>query len=345
MQASALAELIDALPIPVLWIGSNERVLAINAAAIELLGRVLPGRHYITALRQPLVLDCIETTLTSGAPKSAKYLSSRQGKSVSYDVHTEPVSAEDQPGVLVTFQDTTHLEEAGQIRRDFVANVSHELRTPLTAMSGFIETLRGAARDDPAARERFLEIMAKETERMNRLVQDLLSLSRVEGAERQRPTDLVDLDEVLHYAIDHVTRSAEDAGVSIDISRPDDAFEAKGDRDQLVQVFINLLENGIKYGAAGGRIDVVASKEDYAVPIRAPAYRIDVKDYGEGIDRVHLPRLTERFYRVDDHRSRDMGGTGLGLAIVKHIVNRHRGRLQIDSEPGQGTNFSVFLPV
>jgi two-component system phosphate regulon sensor histidine kinase PhoR len=230
------------------------------------------------------------------------------------------------------------------MRRDFVANVSHELRTPLTALMGFIETLRGPAREDAAARDRFLDIMATEAGRMNRLVGDLLSLSRVEGEERVRPRGMVNLTGVLESVLRTLRPLAEDAGVMLEADLGDGPVEIVGDADQLMQVFTNLVENAIKYGASGKRVTVWMERADRDPALRAPGVRVHVIDYGPGVDPVHLPRLTERFYRADSHRSRALGGTGLGLAIVKHIVNRHRGRLRVASDLGQGAKFTVVLP-
>jgi two-component system phosphate regulon sensor histidine kinase PhoR len=229
------------------------------------------------------------------------------------------------------------------MRRDFVANVSHELRTPLTAISGFVETLQGAAKDDPEARMRFLTIMAAETERMNRLVRDLLHLSRVEAEERIRPETRVDLAAIARSVGDSLQPVAQAAEVRLALEGVEAPIELRADADQMVQVLTNLTENAIKYGSPAGATVTLALKRDTGP--RGPVLRVDVVDQGAGIDARHIPRLTERFYRVDSHRSRAMGGTGLGLAIVKHIVQRHRGRLVIESEPGSGSKFSVLLPM
>jgi two-component system phosphate regulon sensor histidine kinase PhoR len=250
------------------------------------------------------------------------------------------VSAQGDGLVLCVFRDVTEEEKAGAMRRDFVANVSHELRTPLTALMGFIETLKHAAKDDPKAREMFLGIMEHEAGRMNRLVRDLLQLSRVEAEERVRPRDEVELRSLLDSVISSLSGLAEREGDRVELSG--DPATVPGDHDQLTQVFTNLIENALKYGKAGQVVRVSLTPED---TVRGPAVRVEVADEGEGIDPVHLPRLTERFYRVDSHRSREMGGTGLGLAIVKHIVSRHRGWLRIESEPGEGSRFQVVLPL
>ena len=244
--------------------------------------------------------------------------------------------------MLACFDDITEREQAGQMRRDFVGNVSHELRTPLTALIGFIETLRGPARDDAAARDRFLGIMEGEASRMNRLVGDLLSLNRVESEERVRPKEQVDLTAHLSSTLKTLVPVAKARGVQMTLEAPENPVSVTGDPDQLQQVFTNLVENAVKYG--GDEVRVVLSFTGRDPAVRAPAARVQVIDNGPGIDPVHLPRLTERFYRADSHRSREMGGTGLGLAIVKHIINRHRGRLRVESDLGQGSVFTVILP-
>ena len=246
--------------------------------------------------------------------------------------------------VILFFEDVSQLEEVGQMRRDFVANVSHELRTPLTALIGFIETLRGPARDDAKSATRFLNIMQDEAERMNRLVGDLMSLNRVEGNERVRPRQRVVLNEIIQSTLHSLQPLADQAGVKFEFESPQRPIEINGDSDQLTQVFTNIIGNALKYGASGGRISLRMTTVEREVALRAPGVRIQVIDFGAGMDPLHLPRVTERFYRADDHRSRELGGTGLGLAIVKHIVNRHRGKLNIDSALGEGTTVTVMLP-
>ena len=242
--------------------------------------------------------------------------------------------------LLVDLQDVTALIRSEQMRVDFVANVSHELRTPLTSLTGFIETLRGPAKDDADAREKFLAIMQEQSERMFRLINDLLSLSRIELDEHSRPTDPVDLGEVLDGVRSMLAMKAEAKEMDLTLTLPEEVPPiVRGDADQLTQVFLNLVDNAIKYGGKGTEV---------AVRVRARDSRrlaIDVQDHGAGIPAEHIPRLTERFYRVDAARSRALGGTGLGLAIVKHIVNRHRGRLSISSREGEGSCFTVILPL
>ena len=341
------ANVIEAFPHPCLLVDRSERINAANAEALTVLGQGLIGRHYVTMLRQPALLDAIEGCLKDGSQRITQYIGNDGVQDTTYRVTCRMVDTADSelPGaVLVSFNDITQVEHAGQMRRDFVANVSHELRTPLTALMGFIETLRGPAKGDAEARARFLTIMEGEAGRMNRLVGDLLSLSRVEDDERIRPTEEVLLTDVLSSTLHSLRPVADAAGVTLEREFGDVPVEMAADSDQLRQVFTNLVENAIKYGGSGGRVTVRMSYVVRDPALRASSARIQVIDYGPGIDEVHLPRLTERFYRADSHRSRELGGTGLGLAIVKHIVNRHRGRLRIESEVGVGSSFSVILP-
>lgn len=336
--------ILSGMPLPVLLIGRDERVAAMNAPARAMFGPAGTGRHYIAVLRQPALLDCVEEALRLSQVRRVRYLTSDVSREATYEVVASPLGEGGCEGVVVALTDISEREQMGQIRRDFVANVSHELKTPLTALLGFIETLRGPARNDPDARERFLEIMEREAMRMSRLVSDLLSLSRVEAEERMRPEARIDVAAILRSAVQTLCPMAEESAVKLTLEAPDEAVLVQGDPDQLMQVMQNLIENGIKYGGSGGVLRVVMTLSDRELAFRSPGVRIDVIDRGEGFDPVHIPRLTERFYRVDSHRSREMGGTGLGLAIVKHIVNRHRGRFRIDSVPGEGSTFSVMLP-
>ncbi len=338
-----IKDFIEATPLPAIVVSADERIAAANAGADNLLGSPSAGRHYIAIIRQPPLLDAIEVSLKTGARKSAKFLSTEAKKDMTWNAQVAPLG--DTGSILVTFEDQTAMEEANVMRRDFVANVSHELRTPLTALLGFIETLRGAARDDPDARARFLAIMEREASRMNRLVQDLLSLNRVEAEERFRPIARVDLAAETASVLTALAPVAEENTVEISTNGLDAPAFVAGDADQLAQVATNLVENAIKYAGPGRSVRVAIDMVDRHPMIRGAAIRLCVTDTGEGIDPIHIPRLTERFYRIDNHRSREMGGTGLGLAIVKHIVNRHRGRLRIESEPGAGTEFQVILPV
>ena len=339
----SLTDVLAALPLPTVGIDRAERIVALNGPAQDLLGEGALGRHFITVLRQPSLVDAVERCLADRTPRHARYVTGEFEAEVSYDVNLRPI---DGTGVLLlSFQDITQMAQAGQMRRDFVANVSHELRTPLTSLMGFIETLSGPARDDAAARDRFLEIMSGEAGRMNRLVGDLLSLSRVEAEERVQPTERVDLVEILQRTLRNLNPLAVENDVTLTPDFGDAPLMLLGDADQLLQVFTNLVENAIKYGGAGKSVEITSETSLRDPALRGPAVRIAVRDHGPGIDPMHLPRLTERFYRADSHRSRALGGTGLGHAIVKHILNRHRGRIKIASELGEGATFSVILPL
>ena len=318
-------------------IGADERVEQINAAARSLFGSAIVGRHHGIALRQPEVLEAISAALTARESSVVRQVLPGPSHEVVHRVTVSPVGR----GALCLFQDISDQEQAEQMRRDFVANVSHELRTPLTSLLGFIETLRGPAKDDAAARSRFLAIMAAEAERMNRLVRDLLQLSRVEAQERQRPSGRHDLAALVRSAVLSLRPLAVASGVDLQDEGLDQPIMLLVDPDQMLQVVTNLVENAIKYGAAGKLVQVRLLRETGS---RGPVVRLAVADRGEGIDPLHIPRLAERFYRVDGHRSREKGGTGLGLAIVKHIAHRHRGKLAIESQPGKGATFSVILP-
>lgn len=340
------AACLDAIPMPLVLVDAGQRVLAANDPASALFGTGLVGRAASTFLRHPAFLDGLEGCLGDGNRATARVIAPTRVGETQLAVTISPFGTENMgQGALIAFEDLTAQEQAVSMRRDFVANVSHELRTPLTALVGFIDTLRGAARDDPMARDRFLGIMEREAGRMIRLVNDLLSLSRVESEERRRPDQKVEIVTLLKSALVTHREQAEVAGVALILDAARDAVWIKADGDQLTQVFYNLIENAVKYGAAGKVVTIRLSEIEHEPVLRGPAVQIEFIDRGEGIDALHLPRITERFYRVDAHRSREKGGTGLGLAIVKHIVNRHRGRLKIESEPGKGSNFIVILPV
>lgn len=344
-MTAAPRDILMVLGIPAVLIAPDDRIFAVNPAGETLLGKNIVGRHFITSLRQPTLLDTIEQVQRDGTARETRYLTNDGQHDMTYRVNCGAVPMQGKRGVLVSFEDITPMEQAGQMRRDFVANVSHELRTPLTALLGFIETLQGSARNDPKAQERFLGIMGAEAERMNRLVSDLLSLSRVEADERVRPRDPVDLSSVLQQTRHSLAPLAEDAGIELSLNLPSEPVTVPGDADQIRQVLTNLMENAIKYSGRGSSVHVSLGTPEYENRLRGQGVRIVVSDTGPGIDAVHLPRLTERFYRVDNHRSRELGGTGLGLAIVKHIINRHRGRMLVESQLGKGTTFTVILPL
>jgi two-component system phosphate regulon sensor histidine kinase PhoR len=330
--------IIEGIPLPALVVRGDDRIGAANAPARAWLGEGVVGRPLAMVLRAPRLLESVGEALRGGAVADCRFGLTRDGTEETWAAR---VSGQGAGVALCVFRDVSEEEQAERMRREFVANVSHELRTPLTALMGFIETLQGPAKEDPAARQRFLSIMAREAGRMNRLVRDLLQLSRVEAEERVRPREPVDLGQVLAAVRSALRPVAEAQGAGVALVLPQGPLVVPGDHDQLVQVFTNLMENALKYGAAGQEVRVTVSAED---TLRGPAWAVEVADRGEGIDAIHLPRLTERFYRVDSHRSREKGGTGLGLAIVKHIVQRHRGWLRIDSVKGEGSRFTVVVP-
>jgi two-component system, OmpR family, phosphate regulon sensor histidine kinase PhoR len=330
-----LASLIDAMPDPAMVLDRNGRVLALNAGAQTIAPALRRGEIAQLALRTPELVEAIRRAAANREAQRVEFVE-RVPLDRWYAAIVTPVAVPGEP-FLVTFHDLTPVRRAEIMRADFVANASHELRTPLAALSGFIETLQGPARDDAAGRERFLDIMRAQATRMARLVDDLLSLSRIELNEHLRPETPVDVVSVLRQVIDSLQTLARDRDVQLNLDAPSELI-VPGDRDELIRVFENLVENALKYGAAGKRVDI-------SVVRGTPEARVAVRDYGPGIAPEHLPRLTERFYRVDVVDSRAQGGTGLGLALVKHILNRHRGRLTIESIPGAGATFTVELPL
>lgn len=341
MQLTASSVLIEALPQPVLIVDSGGIVQAANPAGRELFGAKIVGAPIRAHLRQAEVASMLDDVLGGAREGSASFVSNQSSRETVWRVIARH-AAEDL--LVLSLTDISDIETAEAQRRDFVANVSHELRSPLTVLAGFIETLQGPAGEDAAARTEFLGIMAEEAERMSGLVADLLSLSRVEAVEKIRPRTPVSIEMVLKATLAALRPQIEAAGVEVDLRLPEHLPDIPGDHDQLVQVFHNLIENGVKYGGSGGRLEITVQPPMAAPGFDTPILRVGIRDFGEGIDPIQIPRLTERFYRVDKARSRERGGTGLGLAIVKHILNRHRGRLVIRSAPGEGATFDALLP-
>ena len=339
-----LDAIVAGLPDPVIALDKNGRVLTLNERARLLAPALRQGEPVSLALRMPELIEAVGRAYASGEEQRAEY-SERVPLDRWFEMIVMPVKREPhvkKPDlVLMTFHDLTPLRHVEEMRADFVANASHELRTPLAALSGFIETLQGSARDDAKARERFLPIMQEQARRMARLIDDLLSLSRIELNAHRRPDTPVDLVPIVRQVADGLETLARDRDVVVHIEAAS-ALTVPGDRDELVRVFENLIENALKYGAPGKRVDITLARG--VSPEGEPEARVGVRDYGPGISPEHLPRLTERFYRVDVRDSRAQGGTGLGLALVKHILNRHRGRLSIESMLGAGATFTVYLP-
>jgi two-component system phosphate regulon sensor histidine kinase PhoR len=339
-----LQALLAGLADPVIALGRDGRVVAFNAPARALAPALRQGEPVSLVLRMPELSEAVTRAFAEAAPQRFQY-----SERVPLDRWFEAVAAPVGQGsdgkadmVLLSFRDLTPLRRVEEMRADFVANASHELRTPLAALLGFVETLQGPARDDAKAREKFLAIMQEQARRMARLIDDLLSLSRIELNAHRRPDTTVDVLPLVRQVIDALQTLARDRGVTVNVEASGSIW-VRGDRDELVRVFENLVENALKYGANGKRVDVTAAARA-AADGQAEA-QVQVRDYGPGIAPEHLPRLTERFYRVDVRESRAQGGTGLGLALVKHILARHRGRLSIESTPGAGAAFIVHRPV
>jgi two-component system phosphate regulon sensor histidine kinase PhoR len=336
-EASEQPRIMDILPDPMLLIAGNRRVTQANRAARDLAGIDLAGYDLATGLRNPELLTAVDAVLAGDSGQSIE-ISFPVPVERLFAVRVEPLGTDSPDAAVAIFHDLTALEQTARVRSDFVANVSHELKTPLTSLLGYIETLQGPAREDAEAQARFLAIMDDQARRMARLVDDLLSLSRIEMDEHARPTDSVSVGALLAEVRSVLERQAVKRKVTLTVDAAETLPPLAADRDQLAEVFENLFGNAVRYGREGGAVRVAAKPEP------AGHITVSVEDEGEGIPAEHIPRLTERFYRVDAARSRERGGTGLGLAIVKHIVNRHRGRLVIESEPGRGSRFSVILP-
>ncbi len=337
---------LDELPDPVILVDRSRHVVSANQAARDLFNIAEMGRDLAVALRHPAVLDAVDVSLAGGFPGPVE-LELVAGVPVAFEVQVAAVprsNDEDGARVVVLLHDVTGAKRTDKVRADFVANVSHELRSPLAALTGFIETLSGAARDDPAAREKFLGIMTGEARRMTRLIEDLLSLSRVEANEHVRPEDEVEVGAVVGEVVDTYANRCGESGNTIRADLPDDLPSVLGDRDELSQVFRNLIDNALTYGGPGKPVHIAARSVERVPESGARGVAVSVRDRGDGIPADDIPRLTERFYRVDKGRSRSLGGTGLGLAIVKHIVSRHRGHVLIESAPNSGSTFTVTLP-
>jgi two-component system phosphate regulon sensor histidine kinase PhoR len=372
-----LDNVFEAMADPVLVIAGGEaddiagrRVVLANAAARDLFRIQREGALLVSVLRDPTVLEAVDEALFGGVASLTDY-AGVGAQTRHWRAHTRPLPSTDGHTLaLVVLRDETDVRRMELMRVDFLANASHELKTPLASLSGFIETLKGHARDDPKARDKFLDIMAAQADRMSRLVADLLSLSRIELNEHIPPSGKVDLSRAAADVADAVSVLSADRAVSIVIDGKDVSAPVLGDRDEIVQVIQNLIDNAIKYSPTGGKVEVlirpdVSADEASAAwagghreegvtrlplltPDREPGQRfaaVSVRDHGPGMAREHLPRLTERFYRVEGQKSGERQGTGLGLAIVKHIVNRHRGGLAVESAPGLGAVFTAYFPV
>jgi two-component system, OmpR family, phosphate regulon sensor histidine kinase PhoR len=367
----------EALADPVLVISGGEaddiagrRIVLANTAARDLLRIQREGALLVSVLRDPAVLEAVDEALFGGLARTTDY-AGMGAQTRHWRAVTRPLAqTRAGPLALLVLRDDTEVRRMELMRVDFLANASHELKTPLASLSGFIETLKGHARDDPKARDRFLDIMATQADRMSRLVSDLLSLSRIELNEHIPPAGRVDLARAAADVVDAVSVLSAERDVIVRLEDRELTAPVHGDRDEILQVVQNLVDNAIKYSPTAGTVEIVirpdialdeaaapwsggsrgegATRLPLVTPDRDPGQRyaaVTVRDHGPGLAREHLPRLTERFYRVEGQKSGERQGTGLGLAIVKHIVNRHRGGLTVESAPGHGATFTAYFPV
>ena len=346
VETAVVSAVVAGMPDPAVLLDRAGRVIHLNAAAAQLAPALRKNELAQFALRSPEIITALREAIATSESRRATYLDhvpvDRWMELIITPVPVPTPFGGTDKCMLMTFHDQTPLRRVEEMRADFVANASHELRTPLAALSGFIDTLQGPARDDAKARERFLGIMHAQATRMARLIDDLLSLSRVELSAHVRPDTLVDIVPIIRQVADGLEALARERQVRVDIDLPDAPVSIAGDREELLRLFENLIENALKYGASGGKVVVslILATSGEGVP----EVRVMVCDFGPGIAPEHLPRLTERFYRVDVGDSRAQGGTGLGLSLVKHILNRHRGRLLIESVPKNGATFTACFP-
>ncbi len=342
---------LNSLQDPLFFLNADRQIIFMNTMAVRMFGAEYLDRNFVRLIRHPDVIQLIDDIavgdVAGGLKEGSIKVSLEQPLGGVFNFNVINIGDYKEEGTVlsITMRDMSDLAHAEQMRSDFVANVSHELRSPLTALSGFVETMKDRAKDDAPARERFLELMEREAARMVRLIADLLSLSKVEASQHHVPSDKVNMGTLVKRAVTTLSgrAKAEDKTIEIDIG--EDMEPVNGSEDELMQVAINLIENAIKYGCPKSTVTVGVKTVENVAGISGKAIAFSVRDRGEGIAKEHLARLTERFYRVDTHRSRDKGGTGLGLAIVKHIVNHHRGRLHVASEVGEGSVFTVHLPL
>ena len=349
-QTSTDAEILDHLPNPVVMVNRQRVVTGFNRAANGLFHNLETGRDLTRFIRDPILLDAFDDVANNREiMKHAEFVLASDAHR-HFDVLTArlPAAAGDRNFVL-TFSDLTELRKLEQMRADFATDAGHELRTPLSVLLGFIETLEGPAKDDPDALNQFLPVMRDQAQRMQHLIEDLLSLARIELNEHTPPSENCNVGKIIGKVAESLAMKAQNKGMNIRVTSTLDDTDMVGEEKELTQVFVNLVENAIKYGHTNSDVEVSISLAQNP-PGALARFRHDrimavaIRDHSDGIAREHLPRLTERFYRVDTARSRAVGGTGLGLAIVKHLVQRHRGTMQIESEQGVGSVFTVYLP-
>ena len=347
----------------IIVLDSDQKIVFQNSHSIDLFENNYTGQNITNLIRSPIVLETLENVYKNKKTKIIEY-NSEYGQNLSprstnfYNVeisyeknHLQLTNAKD--NYVILMKNITPLKNIEKVRSSFIANVSHELKTPLATVMGFLETIRGPAKDDKKSMSKFLGIMDKETIRMKRLIDDLLVVSKIESDEHIHPTKKVNLIKTLNNVIESLMEYALKKNIQIRTNyQLNENLSVLGNEDELVQVFTNIIDNSIKYGKINSSIDIKAEEvkeqtdqsEDKKL-FPQLILKISVKDESDGIHAKHLSRLTERFYRVDAARSKEIGGTGLGLTIVKHILNKHRGHLDIKSEINQGSTFTVELPI
>jgi len=338
---ASMKSVTDALSHPAFILDHGGAVRYANAEAARCFPATRPGDLFTLTFRSPELIEAMRSAAAGDAVTVDYHDHGEEARVYAIAVNPLRRAGGGQDLALVILEDMSERQAIERMRADFVANASHELRTPLASLTGFIETLQGPARDDREASDRFLAIMRQQADRMRRLIDDLLSLSQLEMRAHRAPTDRIDLVATIREVLDTLAPLAGELSVKTALDAPDEPVEVTGERDELVQVFENLIENGLKYGGAGERLDIAIVASGAAA---GTAATVTIRDYGPGIAPEHLPRLTERFYRVDAEASREKQGTGLGLAIVKHILTHHRAELDFDSQPGAGTTVTVVFP-
>lgn len=343
--------LVDTLPDILIMVNDDKKIVRTNRAARAIFGQNLAGKQLKDVIPNRQLLDSVTSVIGDLRGREIEF---RIEDPVVRDflaiIERFPVPTAGGISTVITMNDITELKSVEQMRADFVANASHELRTPLASIKGFVETLLGPARDDEPARIEFLKIMLEQADRMQQLIGDLLSLSKIEMNVHAMPIDPADLAAVLRKAAEHFKRMADEKNVRLVLNIHDNLPMVKGEANELAQVAHNLISNAIKYGHADSDVTITAKvtselPQDINMRNLTRVVSLSVRDQGDGIPKQHLPRLMERFYRVDSARTRQVGGTGLGLAIVKGIVQRHRGAIEIDSVVGEGTQFTIYLPI
>lgn len=343
--------LVDTLPDMLIMTDEDLRIVRTNRSARLMFGQNLAGNHLSDIFESDVLLNAVITVVESLKGREVDFhIAEPEPRDIHAIIERFPIASKGGMAVIITLTDITQLKRIQKMRADFVANASHEIRTPLTSIAGLIELLQGPAKDDKEAHPKFLGMMAEQSERMKNLITDLLSLSKIEMNAHTVPTGAVDILRVVKQEKDHFEWAAKQKNVTINIEAADNLPKIRGEENEVKQVLHNLIGNAIKYGNADSEVLVTCRvtsdlpRDPNFVKIKR-AMQVTVRDEGEGIPKEHLPRLTERFYRVDSARARKVGGTGLGLAIVKHILQRHRAVMRIESVVGEGSSFHVYLPL